>query len=62
MFAFKGEVLERLLEDPEWAKKLDEAQTSQQVQEVLVSFAEAKGLKVIPVMMPKKTLKGGDKH
>ena len=62
MFAFKRELLENLLKDPEWARKLDEAITSEQVRKVLLSFAEAKGLKVINVMMPEKTVKGGDKH
>jgi len=55
MFAFKREVLENLLKDPEWTRKLDEAITSEQVKKVLLSFAEAKGLKVIYVV------KGGDK-
>lgn len=50
------------MKDPEWARKLDEAITSEQVRKVLLSFAEAKGLKTINVMMPKKTVKGGDKH
>lgn len=62
MFAFKRELLENLLKDPEWTRKLDEAITSEQVKKVLLSFAEAKGLKTINVMMPKKTVKGGDKH
>jgi len=62
MFAFKRELLESLLEDPEWTRKLDEAKTSEQVQKVLLSFAEAKGLKIINLMMPEKTVKGGDTH
>jgi len=49
MFAVKSKVLEELLHDPEWSRKLEKAETMCEVERVLRGFAVAKGLKVAEV-------------
>jgi hypothetical protein len=46
MFAVKSKVLEELLHDPEWSRKLENAKTMREVESVLREFAVAKGYKV----------------
>ena len=46
MFAVKTEVLESLLKDPVWTRKLENAKTICEVQRVLREFAVEKGWKV----------------
>ena len=42
----KRAVLEKLLDDPEWAHKLDQVTTRQEYVKLIKDFAEAKGLKI----------------
>jgi len=51
MFAVKRSVLEELFKDAEWVKRLEDAKNFGEVERVLRSFAEAKGLKVKEVML-----------
>jgi hypothetical protein len=46
IFAVKREVLEELLGDPAWSRRLEKARTLREVQRVLLEFAEEKKLKV----------------
>lgn len=45
-FAVRREVLEELLRDPAWRRRLEKARTSQEVQYVLLKFAEERGYRV----------------
>jgi len=42
IFAAKGKVLRQLARDPEWSKKLDQAETDADVINVLREFSKAK--------------------
>jgi len=42
IFAGKGRVLRQLARDPEWSKKLDQAETDAEVINVLREFSKAK--------------------
>ena len=42
IFAGKGKVLRQLARDPEWSKKLDQAETDVEVIDVLREFSKAK--------------------
>lgn len=44
--AFRREVLEELVNDPEWTRKLDHARTHQECVQVIRDFAKAKGFKI----------------
>jgi len=44
-FAVKREVVEALLRDKKWSRRLEEAKTTQEVLKVLVDFCKAKGFK-----------------
>lgn len=46
MIAIKRKVIEELLKDPKWSKRLEEAKTMEEVLEVFRMFAEEKKLKV----------------
>lgn len=46
IFAVRREVLERLLDDPAWSKKLDDCVTTQDYFNVLRAFVQSKKLKV----------------
>lgn len=47
MFALRREVLERLLADPEWSRRLEQAKTFKEAAEVIACYAEKVGLKVV---------------
>jgi len=40
------ELVKALLDDAEWSRKLDKAQTNRDVQQVIREFARAKGFKI----------------
>jgi len=46
LFAVRREVLDALLEDPEWSKRLDNAENARQVENVLVEFAKSRGYRI----------------
>jgi hypothetical protein len=46
MFAVRREVLEKLLRDRKWCRKLEKAETLREAVQVLVKFAEEKGYKI----------------
>ena len=45
-FAVRREVVEALLRDKEWSRRLEEAKTTQEVVKVLGEFCKIKGFKV----------------
>ena len=45
--AFKGAVLQKLLADPEWSRKLDQVTTDREYVKLIKDFAQAKGLKIV---------------
>ena len=49
MFAVKSKILEELLHDPEWSRKLEKAETMREVESVLRGFAVAKDYKIVEV-------------
>jgi hypothetical protein len=51
-FAVRREVLEELLGDPAWSRRLGEARTLREVRRILLEFAEERGYRV-------KRLRGG---
>ena len=51
MFAVKHVVLEELFKDAEWVKRLEDAKSFREVENVLRKFAKAKKLKVKEVML-----------
>ena len=51
MFAVKRALIEELLQNPEWVKRLEEAKSFREVERVLRRFARAKRLKVKEVML-----------
>jgi len=46
MFALSFKVVELLLADEEWSRRLESAKTMEEVVKVLVEFCRAKGLKL----------------
>jgi hypothetical protein len=46
IFAVRREVLEELLGDPAWSRRLGEARTLREVQRILLEFAEERGYRV----------------
>jgi len=46
LFAVKKHVLEELLEDEEWSKKLENAKSTKEVYEVISEYCKVKGKKV----------------
>lgn len=46
MFAVRTQILKELLEDPEWGKRLEKAETWRHVYSVIEAFAKVKGWKV----------------
>lgn len=51
MFAVRKEILDALLNDAEWCKRLDKAETSKDVENVLIEFARSKGWKIKEVQI-----------
>ena len=51
VFAVKAELLRELLNDPRWCQKLENAETTREVEVVLVEFARERGLKVKEVSL-----------
>ena len=49
MFAVKRQLIQELLQNPEWVKRLEEAKSFREVENVLRKFAEAKGFKRVLV-------------
>jgi hypothetical protein len=58
-FAVKREVLEELLRDPVWRRRLEEARTLREVQRILLGFARERGYRVKVVGEGKKAEGGG---
>jgi hypothetical protein len=58
-FAARREVLEELLRDPMWSRRLEEAETIQEAVRVLLEFAEERGYRVKVVGEGKKAEGGG---
>ena len=46
MIALKREVVEALLKDEEWSKKLENAKTFHEALDILIKFCKIKGFKV----------------
>jgi hypothetical protein len=46
MFAVRREVLEKLLRDPKWSRRLEEAETLREAVQILIKFAEEKGYRI----------------
>ena len=51
MFVVKRSVLKELFKDAEWVKRLEDAKSFREVENVLRKFAEANKLKVKEVML-----------
>ena len=51
MFAVKRALIEELLQNPEWVKRLEEAKSFREVENVLRKFAELKKLKVKEILI-----------
>jgi hypothetical protein len=46
MFAVRREVLEELLRDPKWSRRLEKAETLREVAQILIKFAEENGYRI----------------
>jgi hypothetical protein len=46
MFAVRREVLEELLKDPKWSRRLEKAETLREAIQILVKFAAEKGYRI----------------
>jgi len=46
LFAVRTKLLKALLDSPEWSKRLDQAETVRQVENVLVEFAKSRGYRI----------------
>jgi len=55
LFAVKKEVVQSLLADEAWSRRLEDAETEADVVKVLVEFCKSKGFKVVDAGAPMKT-------